>query len=592
MMNSLPELLEKRAKDLAEFPAYVFLKSDETELTRISYGELRNMARSYASFFQGKIPKGEHVMILMPDEHLFLPVLWACFYANLVAIPAPALDIRSTLRMIPRLRSILYNAESHFVLTTKEVRDAILDTLEKKNFDGIQWVLVDEIDRSIGTDLVLDKSSAESIALLQYTSGSTSTPKGILLTHGNVLSNCVALESILSAYDPGCLGKVCVSWVPYYHDMGLIANRIACIYAGLTVVVMKPIDFLQRPVFWLRMISKYQAILITAPNFAFEICTKKISEAEVLRLDLSSLKLVANGGETVRLETMKKFASKFGKSGFNYQSFTPIYGLAESTLFVTGGRPGQLHIKSVSLESLQGKVPKDVPEGSPQSVQLVSAGPCLDQILRIVDPEKNTEMASGEIGEIWVSGKSVAKGYWKLPLETEKTFGAKIMGQYDLAFLRTGDLGFLADGELYFTGRLKDLIIINGSNHYPQDIELTAEKAHPSLRSGCSIAFSVDDGKKDEVVLVLEVKLPPGSKELRLVREAVLKSVGINHGIPIRDIALIPAGTIFKTSSGKVQRQLTKKMWANKGLIRLDSNLVSRFVSKLKLMRYLKTNLN
>lgn len=589
-LNTLIDLLENHASVYGDKPVYIFIGSDETETKRISYRELRELAHSYSSYFRSRIAFGEHVLLIIPDEDILLPVFWGCAYAGIVAIPTPAMDVRSVARMVPRLKSILANAGSRYIIATRKVQATMLENLGGDQLEGIQWILVEEAPTDKAPYSREVRLVPESGAILQYTSGSTSSPKGILLTHGNLMDNFKIVDTYTSSFYPSLENRICVTWLPYFHDMGLVGTMLQTVYSSYTIVIMKPLDFLQRPIRWLRLISKYRAVAVAAPNFAYDICRKRASDEDIIGLDLSSLAYLMNGSETIRWNSLQEFAAKFAPCGFKMAAFAPVYGLAESTVFVTGAGPGQLSAKTVSLQSLQGRKPEFVEEGTKNSIQVVSCGSCIGQDLRIVDPVQCLEVPPGEIGEIWVSGKSIASGYWNLPEETEKTFNGKLAIAPYQKFLRTGDLGFMIGDQLYFSGRIKDLIIVNGKNHYPQDLELTAERAHSLIRPGCSVAFAVEVKDEFQVALVLEAKVPPRSKDLKEIREKVSREVAQVHGLAVHSVTLIQAGTIFKTSSGKVQRQLTKQMWAKNSLLRLEDPIWRRTWAKLKLLRYMRTN--
>ena len=396
------------------------------------------------------------------------------------------------------------------------------------------------------------------MAFLQYTSGSTGTPKGVVLNHANLVHNS-ALIAHAFEHTRTSLG---VFWLPSYHDMGLIGGILQPIYVGRTNVLMSPMTFLQKPFRWLSAITRFRATSAGGPNFAYEHCIQKITPEQRKQLDLSSWKLAFNGAEPVRAETLRRFAEKFAPCGFRAEAFYPCFGLAEATLIVSGGYVAKPPIirsfDSVALT--QGKV-REVAGGSPTARDLVGCGQTLpDQKIVIANPETKTTCPPDEIGEIWVSGPSMAQGYWKRPDVTETMFHAHLQDTGDGPFLRTGDLGFMLDGELFVTGRLKDLIILRGVNYYPQDIELTVQRCHPRLRADCGAAFAVEKDGREQLVLVFEVERHKQG-QFGEVFQAIRRAVAGEHDLNVDAIVLIRAGTVPKTSSGKIQRHACRQSY-------------------------------
>jgi acyl-CoA synthetase (AMP-forming)/AMP-acid ligase II len=396
--------------------------------------------------------------------------------------------------------------------------------------------------------------------MLQYTSGSTGKPKGVMLSHANLMHNSRLMRA---AFQYGSESR-CVSWLPVYHDMGLIGGLLQPLYGGYPCVLMPPASFLQRPLRWLEAITRTRATISGGPNFAYELCLRRTGEAERSCLDLSSWQVAFNGAEPLRAETLKRFADFFHPSGFKRTAWFPCYGLAEATLMVTGGPSGRGPIvKRVEAKALEhGRAVEAeerlTPEQESNVRPLVSSGRVAgpQQQLRIVNPETMSECADGEVGEVWTAGPSVAAGYWNRADETEETFGARLGAGgegYLGPYLRTGDLGFIADGELFITGRAKDLIIIRGANHYPQDIEWTVAASHPALRASGTAAFALESQGEERLVVVQEME-PRSRAELREVFESIRQAVAEEHEVDIYAIALVKAGSVPKTTSGKVQR--------------------------------------
>ncbi|HEY4383256.1 MAG TPA: condensation domain-containing protein, partial [Ktedonobacteraceae bacterium] len=447
------------------------------------------------------------------------------------------------------------------VLSLLEHRFAQNPLLQK-----LSYIVSDTLSDELVSSWKAYKASGESLALLQYTSGSTGNPKGVMITHNNLIYNMIFLQDVLKP----SIERPMVSWLPPYHDMGLGKILGSC-YQGVPAVLMSPAAFLQQPLRWLQAISHYQAEISSAPNFAFELCTQKASPEMLETLDLSTWTLALTGAEPIRHETLERFACTFAPCGFRKEAFYPCYGLAEATLFVTGGsKTDPPHIRSFSISELErGRAVVVGGEQTPLR-QLVGCGRQIaGQQLLIVDPETRIRCSPGQIGEIWVSGPNVALGYWQRPQETAETFQGYLRDSNEGPFLRTGDLGFLDgsdDGELFVTGRIKDVIIIRGRNLYPQDIEAVAEQSHPVLRQGNCAAFSIPLAATEGLVIVQEVERSFQQWDKQEVVQALRRAVTTAFDIEVHAIALIRVGSIFKTSSGKIQRQACKQAFLSQSL--------------------------
>ena len=436
------------------------------------------------------------------------------------------------------------------------------DLIERFQGVGVEWLTLDSnSEPPAKQELSLPVASRDDIALLQYTSGSTSAPKGVIVSHGNLVANLEMIRIALgntrhSAY---------VSWVPLYHDMGLVANVLQTLYLGSFCVLLAPVTFLQRPMTWLRAIHEYRAEVAGAPNFAFDLCVSRFNAEQIKDVDLSCWKLAFSAAEPIRADTLERFASKFAPYGFDAQAIYPGYGMAEATLLISSGRRGAgPTTQTISRDALQRHrtIP---PTHSDDAYVVVGCGQTLvGERIAIVDPDSRRRLDIGLIGEVWVNGPHVAQGYWEQPDITAFTFKARIEGQGDECWLRTGDLGFLDEaGELYITGRIKDLIIVRGMNHYPQDIEHTAQNSHPALRKHGAAVFAVlDKSGAQKLVVVLEVERTQrhhmATEDIAgCIREAVVNE----HDIAIDCVVLIRPGTLPKTTSGKIQRNLTRQLW-------------------------------
>jgi acyl-CoA synthetase (AMP-forming)/AMP-acid ligase II len=406
--------------------------------------------------------------------------------------------------------------------------------------------------------------TSNTLAFLQYTSGSTAQPRGVMLNHGHLLHNEQMIQQAFQQTER----SIIVGWLPLYHDMGLIGNVLQPLYAGARCILMSPAHFLQSPVRWLQAISRYKATTSGGPNFAYDLCTRKITSEQRAQLDLSSWTVAFNGSEPVHPDTLDRFIAAFGPCGFRPEAFFPCYGLAEATLFVSGSlksAPPVIHnIDGTALEHNR-IVP--VSAQKKDAVRVVACGRSwLDQQILIVDPESSKSCEPDAVGEIWLSGPSIAQGYWNRAEDSECTFGAYLADSGKGPYLRTGDLGFISDGQLFITGRLKDLIIIRGRNHYPQDIEQTVQQSHTRLRPGCGAAFSIDVCGEERLVVVQEVDRHCQHQEVEEIIATINQAVTAEHELTVYAVALIRPGTLPKTSSGKLQRHACRANFLNSNL--------------------------
>ena len=493
--STLVELLRYRAAHQPSQLAFTFLQDGETEDSSLTYRELDRLSRAIASQLQALGVSGERALLLYPPGLDYLAAFFGCLYAGVVAVPAyPPRNQRNT----PRIKAVVADAQAAIALTTTAILSKVQSLLaEETDPDVIQWLTTDNLASGIEEGWQEPFINRDTLAFLQYTSGSTGTPKGAMLSHGNLLHNA-AMTYRFMEHSPS---SKFVSWLPTYHDMGLIGGILQPLYGGFPCILMPPASFLQRPYRWLQTISQYQATTSGGPNFAYELCIHKITPEQRETLDLSRWSVAFNGAEPIRQDTLERFAAAFASCGFRQQAFYPCYGMAEATLMVSGSVKAALPvIKTVQGVALERNQVVEAGAGDENVRTLVGCGQTLaEQQIVIVHPDL-TRCLPDEVGEIWVSGPSVGNGYWNRTLETEQTFCAHLSDTGEGPFLRTGDLGFLHNGELFITGRAKDLIIISGRNIHPQDIELTAERSHPALRLCCVAAFSVEIN--DEVCLV------------------------------------------------------------------------------------------
>jgi acyl-CoA synthetase (AMP-forming)/AMP-acid ligase II len=549
-------LLRERAHRSPERLTYVFLRDGETEESRLALGDIDRRARAVAAALQRMHARGERALLLHRTSDDFVTAFFGCLYAGVIAVPVPAPGPGRVIRTLPRLRAIAHDAQARLVLTTSRL-SALLPALATAapDLEALRWLTTDTLPVDGADDWIDPHIDTGSIAFLQYTSGSTANPKGAVITHANILHNEAAIQRRFESGE----NTVAVSWLPLNHDMGLIGSLLGSLYGGGRAILMSPEAFLQRPVRWLHAISRYRADISGGPNFAFDHCVRRITPDQCETLDLSSWSLAFTGAEPVRADTLRRFTQTFAPRGFRADAFYPCYGLAESTLMTTGGaRYRAPVVKALRLDALERGLAVDVTErdDADNVRRVVSSGRSIDdQRIAIVDPETGLERHAREVGEICVSSPSVARGYWNRSEETERTFRAQIPGTDEL-FLRTGDLGFLDDGELFVTGRLKELIVMDGRNHYPQDLEQTAEAADPALQPGACAAFSIEAAGEERLVIVAEMQRPgPGRHNgVDEIARAIRRAVAEVHGLEVHDVRLLRPGGVLKTSSGKLRR--------------------------------------
>jgi acyl-CoA synthetase (AMP-forming)/AMP-acid ligase II len=558
MGPTVVSLLRMRASKQPGQVAYAFA-AEHGGRQEITYAELDRKAASIACLLGDLGLRGKLAMLLYPPGFDYVAAFFGCLYAGAIAVPACLPDPLRPDRSLSRLVAVAQDAQPAAVLTTASVSSGLLTLLGSvPGLSRLRVVATDRAPAWASPDAGFAQASADSIALVQYTSGSTSAPKGVVLTHQNLMSNSAQLHRLFG-HSPESRG---VSWLPLYHDMGLIGGILQPLYGGFPVTLMPAADFVRRPLSWLEEISRTGATTSGGPNFAYELCVRRTTPEERSRLDLSHWRIAFNGAEPIRASTMDGFARAFRAAGFRREAFSPCYGLAESTLIVTGGFPwSRQRAKAFDAESLRRGAALAAVHGRP-SRRLVSSGrPGSDHRVLIVDPATHTELAAGQVGEIWISGPSVAHAYWGRPAQTRETFGARLAPTGAGPFLRSGDLGFRLGRQLFVTGRIKDLIVVRGYNHYPQDLELTAEGAHPALRAGCVAAFTVADRDRERLVIAIEIARRAPQPDVAEVAGAIRAAVAAQHEIQVHTVVLLPPGGILKTASGKIQRGLCATMF-------------------------------
>lgn len=546
--SNLVELLQHRALHQGDDVGFRFIIDGEHEVIDWTYADLDRKARSIAVSLQSLDLEGERALLLYPSGLEFVAAFFGCLYAGVTAVPAypPRRN-----RNMARIDAIANDAEAKIALTTVDVLERVQTMIgDTPSLQRIRWRATDQWEDEWANNWQRPDVHGETLAFLQYTSGSTGSPKGVMLSHANLMHNSAM---IAYAFEHTRSGSG-VFWLPLYHDMGLIGGILQPLHMGRSNTLLSPTHFLQKPVRWLQIVSQTRATISGGPNFAYDLCTQKITPEQKATLDLSHWTLAFNGAEPVRAETIERFSEAFAECGFRREAFYPCYGLAEATLIVTGGfKQAPPDIRAFDISSLeQNNVVESTPGAEGSRLLVGSGGNLLDQQIVIADPETFENLGNSKVGEIWVSGPSVAGGYWKRDDLSREVFQARLQDGRG-PFLRTGDLGFLLEGELFVTGRLKDLIIIRGVNHYPQDIEHTVQTAHPDVASGAGAAIVIGDDGSEQLVVVQEVARRR-DLDFAAITETIRKRIALVHDLPVSAVVLIKTSSIPKTSSGKIQR--------------------------------------
>lgn len=549
--ESLAAILQSRALSQPDYPIFTYLADGETEEMPLTYAEFDQKARLLAAALQARQLQGQRVLLLFPQGLDYLVALFGCFYAGAIAVPAyPPRNNRNLLRLL----AIMDNCEARAILSDR-AGAAHIQKMDQ-DFSGYALLAYEDLIEA-GLDWQPHRIAAEDIAYLQYTSGSTGTPKGVIIRHKNMMANAVQCQQ---TYTPEMM--CAVNWIPMYHDMGLM-SMMSYLLRNARCYFLSPVHFVQKPLRWLQAVSKYKAQFTLGPNFAFDLCCEKIKDEDIEGLDLNALESITSGSERVRLSTMLAFHDKFKSCGFDIGKFAPSYGLAEATLIVSTVGPAPTPDVVHKAKLRQALALSDLPRpiSNPQDYH-VSNGPAVHgATIRVVDHRTRQVQAEGQEGEIWIcSPGSISTGYWGLEEDSQATFHNYLPAYPAERYLRTGDLGFMLQGELYITGRIKDIIIIRGRNYYPQDIEYVVANAHPSLQENSGAAFYLEENGQEQLVVVQEVRraewrAAQPDEVVDTIRQAISEAFDIT---PHR-IALIFPLSLPKTSSGKVQRQATKE---------------------------------
>ncbi|MDZ8086370.1 MAG: AMP-binding protein [Nostoc sp. DedQUE12b] len=566
--NNLAEVLTYWTEVQPDRRAYTMLDSHGAENSYITYKDMYSQAIDIAQGLLSQGLRSQNAILLYPPGIEFIVAFFGCLYAGV--LPAP-IHIPKHNRSNKKIADIVVATKASAILLPASHQQAFYDVLSKEENwpKDLIYVPTDMTKEALNSQkLPLPEIDGSVIAFLQFTSGSTSLPKGVMISHKNCLNN---LEMIV-AMSHADADSTSVSWLPHYHDLGLVAHLLHSLYSGGHCVLLAPATFASQPIQWLRAISKYRAAYTGAPNFAYQLCVDKIQPSDQKTLDLSSLRMAINAAEPINPETIRDFCEKFAENGFKPHMFLPAYGMAEATVYISSGYVDQDPVfKAVDWTALgQYNIAQEATDSSKEKVFVGCGHPWLDQRIYIVDPDKNCVLSPNHVGEIWTTGSNVMAGYYNNPEATDKTLVS--LPDDSRTYLRTGDLGFIDEkGELYITGRIKDIIIVNGVNYYPQDIEICVQQAHPDIRFSCVAAFSVPGEAGEELVIFAELT-KTGVINLRRasyleeLAEAICLALGDNFEMPLRQLVFLGHMQIPKTSSGKIRRQQCKQEFLQNNL--------------------------
>ncbi|WDN50749.1 fatty acyl-AMP ligase [Streptomyces clavuligerus] len=559
-----------RSDERGDADAFVFLAEGRggTQAEHLPYAELDRAAKDLASWLQERGLQGRQVLLLYPSGLEFIKAFVGCLYAGAVAVPAPLPSEQG--QHFQRVSGIVRDARVGAVLTLGAHVPDVEAWLAAENFSDVACLATDRgpvADAGAWSD---PRLRPDDLAFLQYTSGSTNAPKGVMVSHGNLLANEAAIARATGNTPDTVVG----GWLPFYHDMGLIGHVLQPLWLGTVSVLMSPVSFLRKPARWLQMVSEYGVHGSGGPNFAYDLCVRRITDAQLEGVDLSTWRTACNGAEPVRAETLKAFTERFGPYGFRAETMFPCYGMAETTLLVTGTPRGRgALVREVDAAGLERGAVQGPYLGAPRR-SLVSSGVAdgEDFEVRVVDPDTRAERPAGRVGEIWVRGASVASGYWERPEVNAEVFGARISGLEGLGtWLRTGDLGVLDGAELFVTGRLKEMVLINGRNVYPYDVESAVRTLDPAIGTGA--VFGIDAEGQEQLVVIHEIKAAAAHTDLAGVAAGIQRLIAKEFAVPAGNVLLVRPGTIRRTTSGKIQRTLMRRLFASGAVVPLHAVL-------------------
>ena len=565
---SIVDLLEKRAALHSGQHAFTFLKDGDVESDRLTFAQLRDRVHAVAAGLLDAGLGGKAALMLYPAGLDFVVAFYACLYARVVPIPAVP---PSMTRNLGNLDAIMADAGADTILTSRAAAEKIEALYAEGERSGrYRIVATDEMSDAWASSWKPQPVTRDSLAFLQYTSGSTGAPKGVMVSHGNLLHNHEMLKTFFEVNETSRY----VSWLPHHHDMGLIGNIMESIYVGVPCFLFAPATFVKRPYAWLRAISTHRATISGAPNFAYQLCVDRVTDEQISTLDLSSWRVAYNGAEPVRASTLRAFTERFAACGLRPFAPYPCYGMAEATLIISGGQveaePNLIHLDKDALERGWAR---ELPSDHPRAHPLVCCGrEGSGQRIRIVDPATRALCEAGRVGEIWVSGGSICQGYLNQPELSEEVYRARLLPDDGYSYARSGDLGYLHhNGDLFITGRLKDTLIIRGRNHYPQDIEYLVEQCHPALATAGGAAFSIEIAGEERVVVAHEVTRAQALRyDMAEIVNAVRQALAESSELALHGFVLLKPGRVPKTSSGKIQRRAAREAYLRGELQSLD----------------------
>jgi acyl-CoA synthetase (AMP-forming)/AMP-acid ligase II len=556
---SLTHAIRQNALRLGGQEAVTFVRNPEAEdgASSWSYTQLDFEARRAAAWLQARFAEGERILLLYPTGLEFVRAFLACLYAGMVAVPAPLPGQHGHQQR--RVRLIAQDAGIAAIFTDSANFSAIAEWAGEQDLAHLPCLATDTAELAEADAWTLPALRPSILVMLQYTSGSTGEPKGVMVTHRNLLAN---VDSLRRAYGLDAQTRF-GGWIPLYHDMGLMGLLLPALLLGSACVLMAPTAFLKRPHWWLRMMDRFDIGFTAAPNFAYELCAKRVADEQMAGLDLSRWRFAANGSEPVQAATLFAFAERFAAVGFKAETLCPCFGMAEATLFVSGQGHRRPLVRQADAERLEQQAFSPAEAGRPLR-ELVSCGPVRDLELRIVDPLTCEELPAGRVGEIWLRGRSVTRGYWRNEPATLAVFGATTAAG-EAGFLRSGDLGVCVDGEVYVTGRIKEMIVVHGRNLYPQDIEHEIRARHAELSSGVGAAFTVLT-PHEEIVVTHEVRGRPDRALLQDLASGIKTTIARELGVSVGGVVLLKPGGVLRTTSGKIQRSAMREMFLVDGL--------------------------
>lgn len=557
---SIIDGIRKKALSHPDSPALSFLPDGKAENAELcSYSRLDMRARAIAAAIQATGQgDGRPVLLMLPPGLEFIAAFFGCLYARAIAVPMTPPGLARMARTFNRLARIVEDSGSRVFITSARLRKAVEELAERVHFaDSIRIICLDETDDALSRSWQELPLTTHTPGWLQYTSGSTSSPKGVIITHGNIMANLDSIAGHMRLRE----NIPTVSWLPPFHDMGLVGGILTPLHLGCLCVTMPPMAFLRQPLCWLRAVTHYRAQLTGGPNFAYDLCCDRIPEDRLRELDLSSLSVCYCGSEPIRLKTIRRFLERFSSAGLDPASFYPCYGLAENTLFTTGcwKNDGDFAVFLDKQKYAAGRI-RFLQEQHADAMPLLSCGTAgRNNDVRIVDPQTCREVEEKELGEIWIRGTCVSPGYWEQPEATKTVLHAVLAGSGEGPFLRTGDMGFMSGGHLFVSGRCKEMIILNGRNFFPQDLEECVLQNVPGLEQNGAAAFGIDSDAGERLVMVFETRLPATAHEATLA--AIRRSLSEEFDISPCAVVLCKRHGVPKTTSGKIQQSLCRHLY-------------------------------